>query len=209
MRRKTKCVIIVAVVVLLAATWTWRYVALNRLFKENYLSYPAEYAMGEEVKYGENRIFYGCCSVGYSITVQNRELLSFEKYAEKYGFAPTAYEERFGPGTTPDAVVEVTAVISNVDDTSGESFVSLRDFKIHGVSWDFPIDDTLFLNSNPNWDPTVLDLYLEEGEEVTVRLPFSMNMDVMPERMKNHIDTTDMWLLVTLYPVNINVRLSS
>ena len=57
MRRKTKCGIVVTVVMLLASAWIWRYVALNRLFEENYLPFPVEYAMGKEVEYGKTAFF--------------------------------------------------------------------------------------------------------------------------------------------------------
>lgn len=209
MRRQIKCGIAVAAAVLLAAAWVWRYTALNRLFAENYLPYPVEYAMGEEVEYGGNRIFFKYSSEGYSITVQEREILSFDEYAGKYGFPPTAYEERFGAGTTPDAVVEVTAVIKNIDDTSGEGCVPLPEFMLHGGVWSFGIDNTLFMNSNPNWDPSIAYLSLEPGDEVTVVLPFSVVDNLIPESMRENFETTDMWLLVTNYPEKIDVRLSA
>ena len=209
MRRKTKCGIVVTIVMLLACVWTWRYVALNRLFEENYLPVPVEYAMGEEVAYGENRIFYKFDSEGYSITVRGRDILSFDEYAEKYGFSPTAYEERFGAGTTPDAVVEVIVVIRNIDDISGESCIPLQEFQLHGGVWNFQIDSALFLNSNPNWDPSIANLYLDPGDEATVVLPFSVVGRLIPKRMQDNFETSDMWLLVTYYPENINICLSA
>ena len=209
MRKQIKYSVATAVVLILAVAWVWRYTALNQLFEENYLPHPVEYSIGEEVEYGKNRIYYGCSSEGYSVVVQGREILSFDEYAGKYGFAPTAYEERFGSGTTPYAVVEVTAVIKNIDDTSGESYVPLQEFMIHGNVWSFGIDTTLFMNSNPDWDPSVANLYLDPGDQVTVVLPFSVVNSLIPERLKESFKIADMWLLVTNYPENINIRLSA
>ena len=209
MRRKTKCGIVVTVVMLLASAWIWRYVALNRLFEENYLPFPVEYAMGKEVEYGKNRIFFKCSSEGYSVSVQGKEILTFGEYAKKYGFSPSAYEDRYGSGTTPDAIVEVTVNIKNVDDASGESCVPLQEFILHGDVWSFGVDSALFLNSNPNWDPSVMLLSLDVGSECTVVLPFSIVDDLMPKNIRDHFDATDMWLLATNYPERTDICLTA
>ncbi|MGM9606337.1 MAG: hypothetical protein ACI3XJ_02410 [Oscillospiraceae bacterium] len=208
MKKRTKRAIAAAVMIVLAAAWIWRYMSLNQLFEENYLPFYVEYAMGEEVFYGENRMVYSYTSDGYTITVKNRELLSFDVYAAKCGFEPSAFEERFGTGTTPDAIVEVTVIIRNADDYSGESYVSLQEFVIHGETWRFGLNGALFLNSNPGWDSAVRNIQLEPGKAITVVLPFCITASAMPEEQWSQLDATDMRLLVTNYPENIEIRLN-
>lgn len=209
MKKRKKRIVIAIVIAALAIAWIWRYVSLNRMFRENYMPFHEEYAIGEEVVYGENRIYYGMSSEGYSLTVNGREIHSFEEYAEKYGFPVSAYEERYGEGTTPDAVVEVMVTIKNIDASSEENGVPLNEFLIHSDTWSFIIEPTLFMNSNPGWDATVVQLHLDVGESVDVVLPFSINSSLIPKNEWENFTTTDIRLLVTSYPTEMDVCLNT
>lgn len=190
MKKKTKWLIVVCAVVLLAAGWTWRYISMNMYWKS---TIPAEYtetvfSLGETVTFGKD-IFL---PEGFALCANDLTIVDYQSYIEDNNI--TLERE---PQSPPDRLAVIEITLSNVCDE--EKSISLIQFPLYGIDAQFSSSIELIAASNPvlggNFGVT-----LRPGEAYDFVLVYEIRDEYLDYHTRNNFDSYELYLLTTVYP---------
>lgn len=186
---KRKRLILLAVVAVLAALWTARYVTWNRYLEDTYGLLARQYfQVGERVELGENYMSaYTPLASSYSLTALEANIMSYEDYCQLYGLENNT-------GLEGEQILELICDVS-CDGPTGDG-VSFRYCMVHGASWFLNIEGNLLYQLYGD------SLYVDDGDTVQVTLPFSVSpleVGVVPAGQ-------DSYLLLSHFPVQQEIR---
>ena len=88
---KKKYIIVLSLVLLLIAGWTWRYVTMNTYFDSLVITEKETYQIGDVVSFEEDIGEWKTNLNGYSLRVDDFEVMDFENYADSIDFEPDEY----------------------------------------------------------------------------------------------------------------------
>lgn len=187
-KTQIKKIVIGVLLVLLTFAYVVRYKAINQEIQEAPIE---EYHMGEEVEMQKN-ILINYTMEGYSIKVNQAEVLSYESFLNKY----QAKDEYSYP---PDKVydVEVTLKNNNADKETG---INLTEFYVQGLAVCAGVETNLCDIANPDLDGAYA-IALRENSEMTIHLPFGLYEESFRRNIWEDLEDFDMYLVATLYPV--------
>jgi len=100
-------------------------------------------------------------------------------------------------------VVDIT--IKNISDQAGQ--IEVNSFILETGAWGNAINLTAFLQLNEDNDNVTLVPTLKAGEEISMKLPFSMISQHFKENQWGHVESREYFLTVNLYPVKQRIQL--
>lgn len=128
---------------------------------------------------------------GYTISVQQADILTYEEFNEKY-------DNKDKMSDPPEKVYDVEVVIKNVD-AGSDTGIELSAFSIEGTGVYASVLSLLYETANPELEG-VTGIALTPGKEMTFHLPFALFSYSFRESIWNDLEEFPMYLVATLYP---------
>ena len=194
---KVKKWLICAVLLLLAAGWSWRYVTLNAFYDGIYEDRRITYKAGEVVPFGDDREEQGVSADGYSIRVDGFAVMDVPEFLKSIGVSE---EEVF---SRPDRVAVVYATLFN--EGSQAPGITLTDFTLHGVDNYAAVDWELLSAANPVLREGSYGISLSPGKEYPIILPFALYEQYFGADTWRHLERRDFTLHATDYPTEKDI----
>ncbi|MFD2655606.1 DUF5028 domain-containing protein [Gracilibacillus thailandensis] len=167
------------------------------------------FKMGEEVAIEDNIFLDDFENMdGYTVTVNNAEIISYDAYLAKYEYQddpdnPLFAEDDF---LFPEMVYDVEVTIKNTNKTDNpreHSGINFINYYLIGTDFELQISDQLYRVANPDLETGLTDGFrLRPETEMDFRLPFyfSPSAIVGPIQVKD-ITSDQVYLVVSLYPI--------
>lgn len=193
-RNLIKIVSICIIAFLLVLAYALRYHEVNQKLKAAPVQ---EYAIGEEVKMEED-ILINYTMEGYTIRVDQAEILSYEEFLKKYNV-----EDEYT--YVPDKVYDVQVTLRNID-ANDETGINLSEFYVQGVAVCAGLNTNLLDQVNPQLKG-MFEIALRKDSEITIHMPFGLYEENFKKSVWNNLDDFDMNFVATLYPTKKNVHL--
>lgn len=188
MKKPVRLILILMVLVLLAAGWTWRYVTLNKYYDDlDNGDYKLYYA-GELVPFEDDGNDKYTDLNGYYIRVDGYEVKDYDAYLDEKGITLPQNE------TAPDKLALVTVTL--VNESCDPNPIMLTDMMLHGVDsviamdWDVLVKANPILNSNTG-------IALNPGTECQLILPYGLRKHQFEGSTWRRIDNYEVFLQVT------------
>lgn len=199
MKKKTRALVICAVLILLAALWIWRYVTMNAYYSALSGSRREVYEVGEIIPFGEDHIEVNTQANGYSIRVDKFEILDL---ADFLSGAPIPAEQVH---TNPDKVAVVYITLFN--DHSTAPGIMLTDLDLHGVDNYANIDWELLAAANPVLQGNY-GISLSPETEYSVVLPFALYEQYFGADTWKNVNHYTWFLHITAYPTEKDIQVN-
>lgn len=184
MKRK-KRIILLAVFLLIAATWGMRVYWLNQKYPD---VERKTYDLQEEVELGKDIIDYDTME-GYFVTIESADIYEYEDLLSQYDL------EDFTERDAPERIYLLKVRLRNTNNT--ETGIDLLSWKIQSNSVSQSLDFELYYELNQ------LDTYsvaLREDSEKEFLLPYNLRKDFFYPSEWENLEDYEMWLTVTWYP---------
>ncbi|EOS26840.1 hypothetical protein C806_00432 [Lachnospiraceae bacterium 3-1] len=189
-----KIILIGIIGVLLAIAYAQRYRFVNQKLKGAPIK---AYSIGEEVKM-EQDILINYTMEGYSIRVNQAEVLSYKEFLKKY-HAEDEYSY------VPDKIYDVEVTLRNID-ANDETGVNLSEFYVQGAAVCAGLDTNLLEQVNSNLKG-VYEIALRKNSSITIHLPFGLYEENFKKDVWSHLNDFKMNFVATLYPTKKIVHL--
>lgn len=186
-RNLIKIISIGIICVLLVLAYAQRFHFVNQKLKAAPVK---EYAIGEEIEM-EQDILINYTMEGYSIRVNQAEVLSYKDFLKKYN-AEDEYSY------VPDKIYDVEVTLRNID-ANDETGVNLSEFYIQGVAVCAGLDTDLLAQVNPNLKG-MYEIALHKNSSITIHMPFGLYEENFKKDVWNHLNDFNMNFVATLYP---------
>ena len=179
---------------ILAMLYLISYKEINNEWKDpKVLSYQS----GEKVKFGKD-ILMDYTMDGYSIRIDEAEILEYTDYVNKYQ-ADDVYPN------APEQVYDVTLTLFN-DGAAEDVGINLYDFYIEGTGVCFSVNPELLNLSNPKLHGSYA-IALRPDTEYQIHLPYNLLKDHFRPEIWNNLNDFCMYFVATLYPVKKTILL--
>ncbi len=195
LQKPIKVILTTIISALLILAYMWRYRAVNQ---ELQAAPVQEYSMGEEVEM-EQDILINYTMEGYSIKVNQAEVLSYEEFLEKYD-AEDEYTH------VPDKVYDVEVTLRNIDAKEGTG-INLSELYIQGAAVCEGVNIDLLNQANPDLNGAYA-IALRESSALTLHLPFNLYEEHFKKSVWRNLDEFPMNFVATLYPTKKVIHLS-
>lgn len=175
------------VIIILCAAYVHRFRIVNQQLQ---LPPVQTYSLGEEVEMGQD-ILINYTMEGYSIKVNEAEVLTYEEFLEKY-----EAEDEYS--YVPEKVYDVEVTLRNID-ADEETGINVIEYYVQGLAICAGLDTNLWNVANPQ----LQDIYaisLRENSEMIFHFPFALYKDNFRDNTWNNLDEFDMNFVATLYP---------
>ena len=184
-KKQKKRIILLAVFLLIAATWGMRVYWLNQKYPD---VERKTYDLQEEVELGKDIIDYDTME-GYFVTIESADIYEYEDLLSQYDL------EDFMERDAPERIYLLKVRLRNTDNT--ETGIDLLSWKIQSNSVSQSLDFELYYELNQ------LDTYsvaLREDSEKEFLLPYNLRKDFFYPSEWENLEDYEMWLTVTWYP---------
>ncbi len=184
-KKQKKRIILLAVFLLIAATWGMRVYWLNQKYPD---VERKTYDLQEEVELGKDIIDYDTME-GYFVTIESADIYEYEDLLSQYDL------EDFTERDAPERIYLLKVRLRNTNNT--ETGIDLLSWKIQSNSVSQSLDFELYYELNQ------LDTYsvaLREDSEKEFLLPYSLRKDFFYPSEWENLEDYEMWLTVTWYP---------
>lgn len=184
-KKQKKRIILLAVFLLIAATWGMRVYWLNQKYPD---VERKTYDLQEEVELGKDIIDYDTME-GYFVTIESADIYEYEDLLSQYDL------EDFMERDAPERIYLLKVRLRNTDNT--ETGIDVLSWKIQSNSVSQSLDFELYYELNQ------LDTYsvaLREDSEKEFLLPYNLRKDFFYPSEWENLEDYEMWLTVTWYP---------
>ena len=184
-KKQKKRIILLAVFLLIAATWGMRVYWLNQKYPD---VERKTYDLQEEVELGKDIIDYDTME-GYFVTIESADIYEYEDLLSQYDL------EDFTERDAPERIYLLKVRLRNTDNT--ETGIDVLSWKIQSNSVSQSLDFELYYELNQ------LDTYsvaLREDSEKEFLLPYNLRKDFFYPSEWENLEDYEMWLTVTWYP---------
>ena len=184
-KKQKKRIILLAVFLLIAATWGMRVYWLNQKYPD---VERKTYDLQEEVELGKDIIDYDTME-GYFVTIESADIYEYEDLLSQYDL------EDFTERDAPERIYLLKVRLRNTNNT--ETGIDLLSWKIQSNSVSQSLDFELYYELNQ------LDTYsvaLREDSEKEFLLPYNLRKDFFYPSEWEKLEDYEMWLTVTWYP---------
>ena len=184
-KKQKKRIILLAVFLLIAATWGMRVYWLNQKYPD---VERKTYDLQEEVELGKDIIDYDTME-GYFVTIESADIYEYEDLLSQYDL------EDFTERDAPERIYLLKVRLRNTNNT--ETGIDLLSWKIQSNSVSQSLDFELYYELNQ------LDTYsvaLREDSEKEFLLPYNLRKDFFYPSEWENLEDYEMWLTVTWYP---------
>lgn len=158
------------------------------------------YYIGQEISLGENNIGGSMQANGYSIRVNGLKIADTKDYIEKNNIS---LEGRGSSLSERLALVPVT--VRNVN--SNNTGVPVLLFELYGIDFYAVVDFELFYSLNPDVESATWGVFVPQGSEQEILIPFRLDRDEFNSHTWNRLDNYHFSVLLTTGPARIIVRL--
>ena len=184
-KKQKKRIILLAVFLLIAATWGMRVYWLNQKYPD---VERKTYDLQEEVELGKDIIDYDTME-GYFVTIESADIYEYEDLLSQYDL------EDFTERDAPERIYLLKVRLRNTNNT--ETGIDLLSWKIQSNSVSQSLDFELYYELNQ------LDTYsvaLREDSEKEFLRPYNLRKDFFYPSEWENLEDYEMWLTVTWYP---------
>lgn len=188
MKKKIRLVIILGVIVVLAAAWTWRYVTLNKYYDDLDNGDYKLYQAGELVPFEDDGNDLYTDLNGYHIRVDGHEIQDYDDYIANADFTIDRDEN------DPDKIALV--YITLVNESCEPNPVSLVDLKLRGVDALLNMERDILALANPALNGYT-GIALHAGTEQKLVLPYGLWKDSFESGTWRSIDEYSLYLQIT------------
>lgn len=188
MKKRIRLIALLAVILLLAAAWTWRYVTLNRYYDDLDNGDYRLYQTGELVPFEDDGNDLYTDLNGYSIRVDKYEIRDYKAYLAD------AQLEVSREGADPDKLVLV--YITLVNESCDLDPVALTDLSLRGVDTLISMDRDVLTAANPALGGYT-SIALEAGTECQLVLPYMLWERNFGGSTWRNLDDYELYLQVT------------
>lgn len=188
---KKKYIIALTLALLLVAGWTWRYVSMNAYFDSLVTTKKETYQIGDVVPFEDDTGEWKTNLNGYSLRVDNFDVMDFDTYAGSIDFEPDEY---YYPG---EKVILISVTLFN-DDSDADG-VMLTDYNLYGVDQLINLDWDLLIAANPVLEGNY-GIQLLSGTECKLVLPYKLQREYFGTWTWNHFDDYELYLKLTSNP---------
>lgn len=158
-----------------------------------------KYQMGEEVKMGNDILFYGSMK-GYSLTVDSAKVLNYEEFSEVYGgnLEDINYSKA-------DKLYDVCITLKN-SGAAGDTGINFSNLYIQNSDVLASIDTFAYDLANPELAGNYA-VCIRNNTEMQFHLPFHLIKGYFTEKNWDNIEKYNLNLVVTLFPTKKVVSL--
>ena len=191
-----------AIMFLLFVFWGIRYLWINDSNIGAYtVSNIEDYKMGSIVEFGDNKSYYLYTQDGYTISVQSAKKYSKQDFCDYYKIATDDLPY------VSDSYIEISTIIENKGET--ESNLQLLGLALRGADWCAFYDAyaTTYANEVNNAQGTVSSIQLPKDTPVNIRMIYGIQRGNFPLSRWNNIENEDIWLIVTIMPIEKRIRI--
>lgn len=188
MNKRTRLILVLAIVLLLAAAWTWRYVTMNRYYDELDNGNYKLYQLGDEVPFEDDGNDFYTDLNGYYLRVDKFEIQDYDTYLDNADF--TVERDEFDPEKI--ALVFVTLRNENCEPNP----VSLIDFNLHGFDSVASMNWDILAAANPLLEGNTA-VAVSTGHACQFILPYELDKDQYSSDTWRNIDDYKFYLKVT------------
>lgn len=188
MKKRVRLILVIAVVLLLATGWTWRYITLNQYYDGLDNGDYQLFQTGELVPFENDGNDKDTDLNGYHIRADSYEIRDFEEYVQQTGITPTKIKE------TPDKLVLVSVTLVNESDNPNP--VILTEMKLHGVDSVTFMSAEMLTKVNPILEGDI-GIALSPETECQLILPFGLYEQSYSRRTWRNIVDYQLYLQVT------------
>lgn len=188
MRKKIRLLLVIAVLMLLAAGWTWRYVTLNQYYDALDNGDVRLYQSGELVPFENDGNDKDTNLNGYYIRVDDYEIRDYQEYLDDTGISIPE------DTSVPDKLVLITVTLINESCETNPVMVS--DMVLHGVDFLTKMDWDVLLKANPILEGNT-GIALNPGTECELILPYTLYKHQFKYSTWRNIDECELFLQVT------------
>lgn len=166
------------------------------------------FEMGEEVAIEQNIFLDGFENMeGYTVTVKNAEIVSYDEFLEKYHYQESEENPLFEEDDLnfPEMVYDLHLTIKNTnltEDLNEQKGISFLNYHLVGTDFSLQISDPLYRIANPNLKTEIVEGFrLRPDSEMDFHLPFYFSPSSIIERIQvEDIMNDHVYLVVSLYP---------
>lgn len=203
-KRKFFCVILFLVSI---------FIGLRIYILNKKVEYPKTviWKIGEEVNL-ERNYFYDIFEIceGYSVCVNEAELLEYDDFRKKYHYGEDE-EKKFSQFNYrfPDMVYDVTVTIKNKNKETKETGINFYNYNLCASDYILSVDSYLYELANAEKKSQSMMISLQPESELVFHLPYSIEIDSPDSYLdKNALQTEDLYLLLSMYPVQNQILIS-
>lgn len=175
-------------------------VQLNSYYQKRDTVRDEIYYIGQEIPLGENNIGGSMQANGYSVRVNGLKIVDAKDYIENNNISQ---EGRGSSLSERLALVPVTVRNVNSNDTG----VPVLLFELYGIDFYAVVDFELFYSLNPDVESATWGIFVSQGSEQEILIPFRLDRDEFNSHTWNHLDHYHFSVLLTMGPARIIVRL--
>lgn len=196
--KNEKWLVIGVAVIIAAGLWFWCYTSMNAYYDSLDNTIEIQYQTGEIVPFGQNKTAEGNVIEGYSIRVDDMEILEFEDFLQTWEIDPEELN------SSPDRVALVYITLFNED--SDES-VFLPELEFHGPDNSVGMNWDILWAVNPELNGYT-GIQLSHGQEYEVVLPYSLSRRFFGFYTWNNLDDYGWLLRITSWPEQIDIAVT-
>lgn len=188
-----------------AVAWGVRYYAVNHTFLPHYECETEIKAMNETVYFSNNMSYNVYYSPGYSITVDHVKLIDADSFLETYQKTAEDFD------ILPEKFLEVETTIENIDSTNTEEGIYFYQLPVVGIDWYTFFNGTATAYANDFFQDDTAASYgvlVHEGEKATVKILYDIKEDFFTTERWNNIEQEEMWMSVTINPLQQKIKLA-
>lgn len=187
MKKSVKWILSLAVVLVLAGLWTWRFIEVNRYYYDleaNDGTNEEYYELGDTVVFGDNQVA-GISADGYAIRVNSLEYIDYAPY--------TTFDQ-----FKNDKMVLVHATVSRVAKGKSKG-LNLFDMELYGKDcYLYPEYNGLGM-FNPGFDKDAGGITLPVGASYDMTIPYHARKRDFNRSTWKHLDEHELYFTTTGY----------
>lgn len=188
MKKTVRLILVITLLILLAAGWTWRYVTLNKYYDDLDNGDYRLYQAGELVPFEDDGNDKDTDLNGYYIRVDGYEIRDYHDYLADSGISLPE------TGSDPDKLALVTVTL--VNENCEPNPVMATDMMLRGVDSVMTMNWDVLVKSNPILEGNT-GIALNPGTKCQLILPYDLRKDRFDGSTWRNIDEYKLFLQVT------------
>lgn len=197
-----KRIVVSLIIVSILTLWVYRYHEINNGFSVHG-EYPEIIThMHDKIEFAENKSYNLYEAPGYSISVEKARIIDTDDYLKELNMDTNEFE------FLSEKYLEITLTVQNNGDYQGG--LSFYGLPIVGENWYSFYDNQLTACINPFFEND-FDLAhgctVSKGETATVKIAYNLYKQWFLPRQWENIENDNMWLSVTIMPVDTKVKI--
>lgn len=195
-RKRWKWIAPILVLIVCVPLWIFGIRQVNDQY-EQYLPERVIVDKNDTASFGQNYFDKASEIIdGYSIRVNDAQMIPTEEYLESHGMTMDYYTES-ARMDIPDYIYEVNITAFNQDnDQTGKTGIDFELLSLQGTTYNILVDDELYYAANPDMNDSI-KLSLRPGSQYDICLPYPIYSQ---QYRKNQFSYDPPMLLISEFP---------